>query len=487
MEEQFQLFNLTADSPKGGTTKAEPDQSTFAKYVLPKGWDKRKEALAAITMEEIADSNNLREAFRRVKANKGAPGHDGKTVAEVEATLDKIIPKVTVALLNGSYRPGLIRRVWIPKSGGGKRGLGIPAVVDRMVMQATSQIMSPHYEPGFHPSSHGFRPGKSCHTAIAEAKTHVEDGYEYVVDIDLEKYFDRVNHQRLLSKLQKKITDKRVIKLIQNMLKASVVMPEGVVVTNDEGVPQGGPLSPLLSNIVLDELDWELHRRGHKFVRYADDQNIYVRSERAGHRVMESVRQFLEKRLKLKINTAKSAVAKSGERHFLGFRLERSPFNGNVLTRLSKRSVTRIYGEIRNQTPRNWGQSLDRCIYRLNEYLEGWVEFFKICSKRERITFEYIDSHIRRRLRALKLRQWKRKRFIARRLIGLKAPKKTAWRKVYKGKQSLWALSHNSAVEQGLRNEYFAERGLVSVAERWKKLYLQSIAIVPVQLSLDLE
>lgn len=485
MEKQIQLFNSTAESPKGDMTKMGQGRPCSSGYVVPKGWGGKKEAFPAITMEEIAGCENLKRAFRKVKANRGAPGIDGKSVEEVEIHLDEIIPKVSMELLEGKYQSGAIRRVWIPKQGGGQRGLGIPNVVDRMVQQAVLAVMNPHYEPNFHPSSHGFRAGKSCHTAIAEAKEYVKEGYDWVVDIDLEKYFDQVNHHRLLSKLEMKISDKRVIKLIRHMLKAEVILPDGVVVGTEEGVPQGGPLSCLLSNIVLDELDWELHARGHRFVRYADDQNIYVRSERAGQRVMESTRRFIEKRLKLRVNATKSAVAKPEERHFLGFRLERNPLNGEVSVRLSKRSKRRIDDKIREKTPRNWGQSLRQCTGKLNEYLTGWIEFFRICSEAELKTFESLDAHIRRRLRALILRQWKRKRFIAWRLIQLGVRPKTAWRGVYQGKQSLWALSHKPAVERGLRNAYFAERRLVSLAASWERLYPKTIAIVPFQLSLD--
>ena len=486
MEEQNQISNSTAESPKGDTSQADKGQPLSVEKVVPKGWEKRREVLPAITMEEIARQENLEQAFRKVRANRGAPGCDGKTVEEVEQALGEILPKITKELLNGRYEPDAIRRVWIDKSGGGQRGLGIPGVVDRVVQQAVLMVMSPHYEPHFHPSSHGFRAGKSCHTAIAEAKRHVEEGHDWVVDTDLEKFFDQVNHQRLLSKLQTRISDKRVVQLISRMLKASVVMPDGVVVNTQDGVPQGGPLSCLLSNIVLDELDWELHARGHRFVRYADDQNIYVRSERAGQRVMESVRQFIEKRLRLRINATKSAVAKTEERHFLGFRLERNPLDGEVSVRLSKRSKTRVDNQTREKTPRNWGNSLEQCIGNLNEYLIGWIGFFKICSEKERSVLESIDAHIRRRLRALILKQCKRKRFIVRRLIHLGVSPKTAWNSVYRRKQSLWALSHIPAVERGLRNAFFAERGLVSLAASWDRLNPKTVVVVPVQLSLDL-
>ena len=242
----------------------------------------------------MTNHGNLICAFEEVAQNRGAPGPDGRSIDEVRKHLGELLPALRRALLDGTYRPGMIRRVWIPKAGGGERGLGIPDVVDRWVQQAVHRVLSPHWDPTFHPSSHGFRPGRSCHTAIAEAKRYLEDGYEWVVDLDLEKFFDRVHHQRLMARLETKVTDRRLLALIHRMLKAKVVMPDGVVVSTDEGVPQGGPLSPLLSNIVLDELDREFARRGYHFVRYADDANIYVRSERAGHRVMASVVRFIE-------------------------------------------------------------------------------------------------------------------------------------------------------------------------------------------------
>jgi group II intron reverse transcriptase/maturase len=224
-----------------------------------------------MTMEEVADDDNLRRAFAEVAQNRGAPGADGRSIEEVRTHLHELLPVLRRRLLDGTYRPGMIRRVWIPKPGGGERGLGIPDVVDRWVQQAMLRVLSPHWEPTFHTSSHGFRPGRSCHTAIAEAKTYLESGYQWVVDLDLEKFFDRVHHQRLMARLETKIRDRRLLGLIYRMLKARVVMPDGVVVHTEEGVPQGGPLSPLLSNIVLDELDREFARRGYHFVRYADD------------------------------------------------------------------------------------------------------------------------------------------------------------------------------------------------------------------------
>jgi group II intron reverse transcriptase/maturase len=393
------------------------------------------------------------------------------------------MPTLCTALKAGTYTPGDIRRVWIPKAGGGQRGLGIPNVIDRVVQEAVRLALEPLYEPTFHRWSHGFRPERSCHTAIAEAIRHMGEGYEWVVDLDLEKFFDRVNHQRLMSKLAERVEDKTVLVLIGRMLKAKVIMPDGVVTRTEEGVPQGGPLSPLLSNIVLDELDWELDRRGHRFVRYADDSNIYVRSERAGKRVMASVKQFIERRLRLKVNEQKSAVARPEERHFLGFRLRHEPLDETIQVLLSKRSRERVAAKIRELTPRTFGDSLNACIRRINAYLRGWIGFFEICTHEEQ-TFQALDAHIRRRLRAIQLCHWKRKRTIARNLVKLGINGQQAWTSVYKGRKSIWALSHTSTVDRALRNSHWDARGLFSIARHWAKM--QRTPVAPVQLRLAL-
>jgi group II intron reverse transcriptase/maturase len=312
----------------------------------------------------------------------------------------------------------------------------------------------------------------------------VAEGFEWVVDIDLEKFFDKVNHQRLMARLAERVSDRDLLVLIGRMLKARVVMPDGVVVSTEEGVPQGGPLSPLLSNIVLDELDRELERRGHRFVRYADDCNIYVRSERAGQRVMEGVVRFIERRLRLKVNATKSAVARPSERHFVGFRLERKPEDGDVEVLLSKRSKMRVDEKIRELTPRVWGQSLHACILQLNVYLLGWLGFFGVCTTGVETTLHGLDAHIRRRLRAIQLAQWKSKLTIVHRLIQNGVKPKTAWKNVYERRKSIWALSHTPAVNRGLRNAYFAERGLVSLEQRWRESQRRIVA--PVQLTLAL-
>jgi len=462
--------------------KAERGQPPSAANAAPKARVKDGRATSA-TMESVVE--RLGSAFARVEANKGAPGPDHQSITMVREHLGEVLRRVASLLSTGGYQPGEVRRVWIPKPGGGQRGLGIPNVVDRVVQEAVRQVLEPLYEPGFHPSSHGFRPGRSCHTAIAEAQEYLEEGSEYVVDLDLEKFFDQVCHQRLLARLDGRIEDKRLLVLIRKMLKANVVLPDGVVVSTDTGVPQGGPLSPLLSNIVLDELDWELDQRGLHFVRYADDCNIYVRSERAGHRVMASVSRFIEKRLRLKVNSEKSAVARPEERHFLGFSLCVKPFYGEVDVRLSERTKKRAAAKLSELTPRNWGSSLATCIERANKYLTGWFNFFGVCSSTQTGLLSNFDAHLRRRLRALILKQWKRKRTRARKLIALGAKRKTAWRTLYDGRRATWDLSRTSAVERALSNAYFAKLGLTSLYDLWMKKHRPIVAPVK-QLSLPL-
>jgi RNA-directed DNA polymerase len=474
MAGQLRLPFETAEIPQGARAKAKPDQAGQARSLVPKSKVTNSTVLPAMTMEAVADDENLRCAFEEVARNKGAAGPDGQAIEEVRKQLDYLLPEMKRALLEGRYQPGLIRRVWIPKPGGGERGLGIPDVVDRLVQQAVHRVLGPNYEPTFHDGSHGFRPGRSCHTAIAAAKQHLYDGYGWVVDLDLEKFFDRVHHERLMARLGQRIRDLRLLGLIRRMLKAKVVMPDGVVVATEEGTPQGGPLSPLLSNVVLDELDLELARRGHRFVRYADDCNIYVRSERAGKRVMATVVHFIASRLRLKVNAAKSAVAQPGDRHFVGFTLRRKK---HVAVKLSARSRDRIDERIRELTPRNWGKTLDACIKRLNQYLVGWVGFFgRSCTKDVLDNLHVLDGHIRRRLRALLLKQWKRRRSIASRLVRLGVRKATAWGTVYDGHRSKWALSHTSAVKHALGRDYFRERGLVSLEQLYRDMHRKAIA-----------
>jgi RNA-directed DNA polymerase len=478
---QLCLPIATAENPQGATRRKTRDRLGAIRAGAPKAIGNAGKA-APVTMEEVA--KRLTSALVKVASNKGAPGPDGQTIELLVEQWPVVLPRLQADLLAGTYQPGVIRRAYIPKAGGGQRGLGIPDVIDRVVQEAVRQVLEPLWEPTFHPSNHGFRPGRSCHTAVAEAKAHLEDGYEWVVDLDLEKFFDLVCHQRLTARLAQRVGDRRLLGLIGRMLRAKVVLPDGVVIDTEQGVPQGGPLSPLLSNIVLDELDSELDRRGHRFARYADDCNVYVRSERAGRRVRASLTEFIQRRLRLKVNEAKSAVARPDERHFLGFRLRLDPHTGVVEVLLSQRTKRNAMERVRQLTPRNWGRSLDACIAQINAWVRGWHGFFGIASASEMQMMRKIDAHIRRRLRAIILRHWKRRRTIAKRLVALGVNRRAAWHQVYQGRRSWWALSHAHAVDQGLRNAYFAKRGLMFVVDYHHRAHQHVAAPDPPQLVL---
>ena len=416
-------------------------------------------------LERVASWPVMAGALLKVAANKGAAGVDGKSVQEVVKSARQLLGKLSRELLTGKYRPGEIRRVWIPKPDGGQRGLGIPNVIDRWVQEAVRQVLEPIFEPLFHDSSHGFRPKRGAPTAIAEAKRHIEAGYNMAVDIDISKFFDHVNHQRLLSRMSGQVKDSRILKLISLMLKAKVVMPDGTKVGVEEGTPQGGPLSPLLSNIVLDELDKELARRGLRFVRYADDCNIFVRSRRAGERVMESVRRFIERRLRLRINEKKSSVDYPGRIHFLGFNL-RKMGDGTVQTFLSVRSHERMMERIRGLTPRTLGTSLEDCIKEANQYLTGWEGYFDLCSQLAASRWQKYDAHVRRRLRTIIVRQRKRSRFLFRHLKTRGVSMRTASMTAF-SRKGIWAKGNMRGMHQAYPNAWFAER-LVSIWEMWK-------------------
>src|SRR6516162_2918879 len=405
-------------------------------------------------MEEVCERANLREALRQVRGNKGSPGVDRMTVDQLGDYLKQHWPDIREQLLNGTYEPKPVRRVEIPKPDGGMRKLGIPTVLDRFVQQAVMQVLQRQWNPTFSRHSYGFRPRRSAHHAVAQAQQYIAAGHSWVIDLDLEKFFDRVNHDKLMGQVATRVEDKRLLKLIRAFLEAGV-MENGLVSPVDEGTPQGGPLSPLLSNLVLDELDRELERRGHRFVRYADDCNIYVGSERAGQRVMESITSFITHRLKLKVNQAKSAVARPGQRKFLGFSFtgEREPRR-----RIAPKAIDRFRKRIREQTQRTRGVSLRQMIKELVPYLRGWLGYFGDCQTPSVLLD--LEKWLRRRLRSVVWKQWKRGRTRFRELrkrgisAGLAA--KTAG-----SSHGPWRLAHSPALAIALPNAYFAELGLL--------------------------
>jgi len=416
-------------------------------------------ALPVLLMEEICQRENLRKALQRVKQNKGSPGIDGMTVKKLPGYLKKHWPQIREQLLAGIYQPQPVKRVEIPKSTGGIRKLGIPTVLDRFVQQAIMQVLQRYWDKTFSEHSYGFRPGRSAHQAISRSQQYVEQGYRWVVDIDLEKFFDRVNHDRLMSKLAKRIPDKRLLKIIRAFLNAGV-MENGLVGATTEGTPQGGPASPFLSNIVLDELDRELERRGHRFVRYADDCNIYVRSKRAGNRVMESISKFITRKLKLKVNQSKSKVDRPWRCKFLGFRI----IAGKETKRgIAPGSLLRFKRRVRKLTCYRRGVSIEQMIERLNRYLVGWRGYFGYCQSPS--VMVRLDSWIRRRLRCVYWRRWKRgqKRFaeLRRRGIAKDLAARTAG-----SVHGPWRLSRSPALSFVFPNAHFSSLGLSLLAEQ---------------------
>jgi RNA-directed DNA polymerase len=410
-------------------------------------------------MEEVLEAENLRKALKRVKANKGSPGIDGMTVDRLPGYLKEHWPIHRTQLLSGTYRPQAVKRVEIAKPGGGKRQLSIPTVLDRFIQQAVLQVLQGEWDGTFSESSFGFRPGRSAHQAVAAAQEFVAQGHGWVVDIDLEKFFDRVNHDMLMARVARRVADKRLLKLIRAFLNAGV-MENGLESPSVQGTPQGGPLSPLLSNLLLDDLDKELKKRGHRFVRYADDCNIYVRSERAGMRVMGSVKAFLIRKLKLKVNEEKSAVGKTGERKFLGFRL----WAGRQLKRvIALQALARFRRRVGELTRRTRGVSLERMVSELTPYLTGWRNYFGFCQTPS--VLRDLDSWIRRRLRCVVWKQWKRgtKRFaeLRKRAVGRELAA-TAAGSVH----GPWRLSRSPALSLALPNAYFDSLGLPKLLAR---------------------
>lgn len=426
----------------------------------------RPEICTENLLERIISSENMNKALKRVERNKGSHGADGMRVDELRPYLMKQGKSLVSAIMEGRFRPEPVRRVDIPKPDGGKRGLGIPTVVDRVIQQAVSQVLTEVFEPEFSEYSYGFRPNKSAHQALKQAESYVNEGYKYVVDLDLEKFFDRVNHDILMSLLAKKIADKRVLKLIRMYLTAGV-MENGVCVKTVEGTPQGGPLSPLLSNIMLNEVDQLLERRGHKFCRYADDCNIYVKSKRAGFRVMKAVRRFIEGELKLKVNESKSAVASPMKRKFLGYSFYQ--MKGKYYLRVHPKSIQRLKANIREVTNRNVSMNFEVRIKKLIVKTRGWVNYFKLANMSKVLL--KLDKWVRRRLRACIWKTWKRIRTRIENLmrLGVERQKALEYGNTRKG---YWRISNSPILATALTNARLEKRGYISMSTMYKKTRL---------------
>jgi RNA-directed DNA polymerase len=422
----------------------------------------RQRALTARLMEQVCELENLNRAYARVKANKGSPGVDGMSVNKLGDWIKLHQHELIASLLDGSYQPQPVLGKQIPKAGGkGMRQLGIPTVVDRLVQQAMVQVLEPILDPTFSASSYGFRPGRSAHDALAQARQYVAEGRVIVVDIDLEKFFDKVNHDILMARLGRRVGDKRMLKIIGRFLRAGM-MYNGVCILREEGTPQGGPASPLMANLLLDDLDKELTKRGHKFCRYADDCNIYVQSKAAGERVLASVTQFLEQKLRLRVNRDKSAVAYVSERKFLGHRL----LPGGGLG-IAPQSLDRARERLRRITRRSRGVSFEQVIEEANEFIVGWVTFFRHAAAKTHLIA--MDQWLRRRLRCLRLKQCKRTKTIAAFLHRLGVPKWRAWIGALSGK-GWWRLSDAPPAHEGMTTAWFESIGLVSLTERYVQL-----------------
>jgi RNA-directed DNA polymerase len=418
-------------------------------------------ALSQSLMEEVTSRENLNRAYRKVRANKGAPGVDGVTLDDLPAWIAEHKQELIDSLLDGSYQPQPVRGVQIPKPGGGMRQLGIPTVVDRLVQQAILQVLEGRLDPTFSDSSYGFRPGRSAHQAVQQASRYVTEGRTIVVDMDLEKFFDRVNHDILMSRLARHVGDKRLLRIIRRFLEAGL-MQEGVCVTRREGTPQGGPLSPLLANLLLDDLDRELTQRGHAFCRYADDCNIYVRSQAAGERVLASITSFLEGKLRLRVNRDKSAVATVSERKFLGYRL----LTDGRLT-IAPQSIQRAKDRIRQITRRNRGVSFERMLSELGSFTTGWVTYFRHATERD--AFCRLDGWIRRKLRCVRLKQRKRAKSIAAFLQSLGVSWNRSWTTAACGK-GWWRMSATPSAHHGMSNHWFETQGYHSLESRYLSL-----------------
>jgi RNA-directed DNA polymerase len=414
--------------------------------------------------EQLLARGNLAEALRRVEQNAGAPGIDGMSTKELRPWLHRHWPEIRSQLDAGTYRPQPVRRVMIPKRSGGLRKLGVPAAVDRLICQAIAQVLTPIFDPQFHPHSFGYRPGRSQHEAVERARQFINDDAAWCVDLDLDSFFDRVQHDALMARVARRVKDKRVLGLIRRYLEAGV-MDGGLVHVSEEGTPQGSPLSPLLSNVMLDDLDWELERRGHHFVRYADDATIYVASERAGQRVMQGISQYIERRLKLKVNRQKSAVDLARKRPLLGFR-----FYGRdreVRVRIDPDARKRVKDRLRQLTSRKWGVSMERRIEEINRYTVGWTNYYALADTPS--VFEGLDEWLRRRLRQVRWKEWKRPRTRERKLKQLGIPTREA-REWASSRKGYWRISGSPILSRALPNAYWKRQGLKGFAIPYRRL-----------------
>jgi len=416
-------------------------------------------------MDAVIERGNMTAALRRVERNKGAAGVDEMPVANLRSYLHKQWPRIKEELLGGQYRPSPVREVEIPKPGGkGMRKLGIPTAVDRLIQQALHQVLSPIFDPHFSERSYGFRPGRSAHGAVRQARQYVSEGRRWIVDMDLEKFFDRVNHDILMSRVARRIGDRRVLILIRRYLQAGA-MASGLETPRREGTPQGGPLSPLLSNILLDDLDRELEKRGHRFCRYADDCNIYVQSRRAGNRVLRSITGFLERRLKLKVNASKSAVDRPWTRKFLGYTMT---FHKKPRLKVAAESVKRLKSKVRDACRRGRGRNLKRFITEdLAPLLRGWINYFSLAEVKG--IFEELDGWLRHKIRNILWRQWKKPRTRARKLMKLGLKEDRAWKSARNGRGPWWN-SGASHMNQAIPKRYLDGYGLVCLPTELKRL-----------------